>query len=124
MVATGGGGPGLFTNSKPGDRKIVPDDVGDREVFKVVYVVLESQYQASLSTACKRINAGQPDVAVEVTPPRHARMDFRQPRAQPIPCTAIADASVIKQRHLADTLGWCLQPSARRLLRLLRWLMH
>ena len=89
-----------------------------------MYVVLESQYQSSLTAACKRINAGQPDVAVEVTPPRHARMDFRQPRAQPIPCTAIADASVIKQRHLADTLGWCLQPSARRLLRLLRWLMH
>ena len=66
MVATGGGGgPGLFTNSNPLDRKIVPDDPGEREVFKVVYVVLESQYQASLSAACKRINAGQPDVAVE-----------------------------------------------------------
>jgi hypothetical protein len=33
--------------------------VGSRSVFKVVYVVLESQYQASLTTACKRINAGQ-----------------------------------------------------------------
>merc|ERR1719454_1256790 len=66
MLATGGGGgPGLFTNSNPLDRKIVPDDPGEREVFKVVYVVLESQYQASLSAACKRINAGQPDVAVE-----------------------------------------------------------
>ena len=39
---------------------------GDRSVFKVVYVVLESQYQSSLTAACKRINAGQPDVAVEV----------------------------------------------------------
>ena len=35
MVATGGGGgPGLFTNSNPLDRKIVPDDPGEREVFK------------------------------------------------------------------------------------------
>jgi len=65
MVATGSGGPGLFTQSNPEDRRVVPDDVGDRAVFKVVYVVLESQYQSSLTAACKRINAGQPDVAIE-----------------------------------------------------------
>eukprot|EP00965_Chrysotila_dentata_P213670 6187769-Pleurochrysis_carterae.AAC.2 len=56
MVATN---PGLFTQSKPEDRRVVPDDPNGRVVFKVVYVVLESQYQASLTTACKRINAGQ-----------------------------------------------------------------
>jgi hypothetical protein len=56
MVATG---PGLFTQSNPEDRRVVPDEVGDRAVFKVVYVVLESQYQSSISAACKRINAGQ-----------------------------------------------------------------
>ena len=43
---------------------MVPEANG-RQVVKLVYVVLESQYQASLSAACKRINAGQPDVAVE-----------------------------------------------------------
>ena len=59
------GGAGMFTASKPADRKVVPDDPGDRTMFKVVYVVLESQYQSSLTAACKRINAGQPDVAVE-----------------------------------------------------------
>lgn len=59
MVATGGGGMGLFTSSNPEDRRVVPDDAGDRKVFKVVYVVLESQYQSSLTAACKRINAGQ-----------------------------------------------------------------
>lgn len=52
-------GPGLFTQSNPADRKVLPDDAGDRTVFKVVYVVLESQYQSSLTAACKRINAGQ-----------------------------------------------------------------
>jgi len=64
MVATG---PvvGLFTQSKPSDRKVVPENPGDRKIFRVVYVVLESQYQSSLTTACKRINAMQPDVAVE-----------------------------------------------------------
>jgi len=66
MVATGpAGGPGLFTQSNPDDRRVVPDEPGDRAVFKVVYVVLESQYQSSLTAACKRINAGQKDVAVE-----------------------------------------------------------
>jgi len=63
MVATGP--TGMFTSSDPADRKVVPEDAGDRAVFKVVYVVLESQYQSSLTAACKRINAGQPDVAVE-----------------------------------------------------------
>jgi magnesium chelatase subunit H len=58
-------GPGLFTSSKPEDRKVLPENPGDRTVFKVVYVVLESQYQASITTACKRINAGQPDVQIE-----------------------------------------------------------
>merc|ERR1719478_947779 len=61
MVATGG----LFTQSNPEDRRVVPDDPNGRATFKVVYVVLESQYQASLTAACKRINAGQPDVCVE-----------------------------------------------------------
>ena len=65
MVATGGMGGGLFTQSNPEDRRVVPDEPGDRQIFKVVYVVLESQYQSSLSTACKRINAGQEKVAVE-----------------------------------------------------------
>jgi len=63
MVATGP--TGMFTQSNPEDRRVRPDDPGDRQVFKVVYVVLESQYQSSLTTACKRINAGQENVAVE-----------------------------------------------------------
>merc|ERR1719183_924159 len=62
---TTGGPTGLFTSSDPASHKVVPENVGNRTVFKVVYVVLESQYQSSLTAACKRINAGQPDVAVE-----------------------------------------------------------
>ena len=56
MVATG---PGLYTPSKPEDRKVVPEDPNGRTTFKVVYVVLESRYQSSLTAACKRINAAQ-----------------------------------------------------------------
>ena len=79
MVATGCGGPGLFTNSKPGDRKVVPDDVAGREVFNVVYVVLESQYQASLTTACKRINAGQVRVHAYTRLPQWSYPAHRSP---------------------------------------------
>jgi hypothetical protein len=46
-------------NSNPEDRRVVPEDVNGRKKFKVVYVVLESQYQASMTVACKRINAAQ-----------------------------------------------------------------
>merc|ERR1719191_1547838 len=60
-----GGPTGLFTQSDPASRKVVPENVGNRTVFKVVYVVLESQYQSSISAACKRINASQQNVAVE-----------------------------------------------------------
>jgi len=64
MVATGPTS-GMFTSSNPADRKVVPEDPNGREIFRVVYVVLESQYQSSLTAACKRINAMQPGVAVE-----------------------------------------------------------
>lgn len=65
MVATGPPQTGLFTGSKPSDRHIEPDDLNGRTQFKVVYVVLESQYQSSMTAACKRINAQQEKVAVE-----------------------------------------------------------
>ena len=118
MVATGGGGPGLFTNSKPGDRKIVPDDVGDREVFKVVYVVLESQYQASLSTACKRINAGQPDVAVEcsgyILEELRDEANFQQFKKD-VEEANIFIGSLIFVQELADKVVAVVEPNRDRL---------
>ncbi|KAJ1633063.1 protoporphyrin IX magnesium chelatase, subunit H [Pavlovales sp. CCMP2436] len=55
----------MFTSSNPADRHIEPDNLNGRQMFKVVYVVLESQYQSSMTAACKRINAQQEGVAVE-----------------------------------------------------------
>merc|ERR1712238_337065 len=46
-------------------RRIVPDNVDGRPTMKVVYVVLESQYQSSMTAAVKRINAANPNMAVE-----------------------------------------------------------
>ncbi|KAJ1476596.1 protoporphyrin IX magnesium chelatase, subunit H, partial [Baffinella frigidus] len=39
-------GGGFFTTSNPEDRRIIPENVNGRKKFKVVYVVLESQYQS------------------------------------------------------------------------------
>jgi hypothetical protein len=57
-----GTGGGLFTSTSPELRRVVPDDVGKRKLVKVVYVVLEAQYQSSLTTAVKRINASREEV--------------------------------------------------------------
>ena len=49
----------------PETRRIVPETHG-RTKIKLVYVVLESQYQSSLSAAVKNINAKRSEVCVEI----------------------------------------------------------
>jgi len=50
-------GAGLFTSTNPELRRVVPENVGDRVCVKLVYVVLEAQYQSAVSNAVKNINA-------------------------------------------------------------------
>ena len=59
------GGGGMFTASNAENRRVVPEDVRGRPTMKIVYVVLESQYQSSMTAAAKRINAGSDNMAVE-----------------------------------------------------------
>ena len=47
---------GLFTSTNPETRRVVVDSDG-RVKVKVVYVVLEAQYQSALSATVKRINS-------------------------------------------------------------------
>ena len=56
---------GMFTASNAESRRIVPEDARGRPTMKIVYVVLESQYQSSMTAAAKRINAGSENMAVE-----------------------------------------------------------
>ena len=58
-------GGGMFTNSSPETKRVVPTNTEGKTKFKVVYVVLESQYQSALTKACNSINAGKEGVAVE-----------------------------------------------------------
>jgi len=115
MVATG---PGLFTQSNPEDRRVVPDEVGDRAVFKVVYVVLESQYQSSLSAACKRINAGQPEVAVEcsgyILEELRDAKNFEQFKKD-VEGANIFIGSLIFVQELADKVVEVVEPQRERL---------
>lgn len=63
-TAVGGKG-GMFTASNAENRRVVPEDARGRPTMKIVYVVLESQYQSSMTAAAKRINAGSDNMSVE-----------------------------------------------------------
>ncbi len=57
----------MFTHVKSTIRHIVPKELGQRSLLKVVYVVLEPQYQSSLSAAIDNINQNNPDIAIEIS---------------------------------------------------------
>ena len=56
---------GMFTSSSPDTKRVIPANMEGKTKFKIVYVVLESQYQSSLTKACNAINDGKEGVAVE-----------------------------------------------------------
>ncbi|GFH09093.1 magnesium-chelatase subunit ChlH, chloroplastic, partial [Haematococcus lacustris] len=58
------GGKGMFTTTNPESRRVQPADPGTRVRVKVVYVVLEAQYQSALSAAVKNINRSNSKVGV------------------------------------------------------------
>ena len=57
----------MFTHVKSTIRHIAPDDLRGRHLLKVVYVVLESQYQSALSKAVKSINKKNHNLAIEIS---------------------------------------------------------
>ncbi|MEN9212024.1 MAG: cobaltochelatase subunit CobN, partial [Thermostichus sp. DG02_4_bins_136] len=57
----------MFTLVKPTTRHIAPAELGDRTLMRVVYVVLEPQYQSALTAAVQRINRENTRLAVEIS---------------------------------------------------------
>ncbi|WP_414575182.1 magnesium chelatase subunit H [Anabaena sp. CCY 9402-a] len=57
----------MFTHVKSTIRHIAPDNLGGRKLIKVVYVVLESQYQSALSQAVRTINSNNTNLAIEIS---------------------------------------------------------
>merc|ERR1719183_1373966 len=115
---TTGGPTGLFTSSDPASHKVVPENVGNRTVFKVVYVVLESQYQSSLTVACKRINASQQNVAVECS--GYILEELRDPKnyekfKQEVAEANIFIGSLIFVQELADKVVEAVEPNREKL---------
>lgn len=57
----------MFTHVKSTIRRIEPEAVAERDLVKVVYVVLEPQYQSALSAAVRKINDHNPHLAIQVS---------------------------------------------------------
>jgi magnesium chelatase subunit H len=57
----------MFTHVKPTIRHIAPEQLKGRSLIKVVYVVLEPQYQSALSSAVRSINENNTDLAIEIS---------------------------------------------------------
>ncbi|WIA33976.1 hypothetical protein OEZ86_007071 [Tetradesmus obliquus] len=62
----GGGSKGLFTSTNPELRRVTPADVAGRVKVKVVYTVLEAQYQSALTAAVQAINSTNKTVCFEL----------------------------------------------------------
>lgn len=59
-------GNGLFTQTTPEVRRIVPENKQNLPTVKIVYVVLEAQYQSSLSAAVQSLNKSSTFASYEV----------------------------------------------------------
>jgi magnesium chelatase subunit H len=57
----------MFTYTSPAVRRIQPEALDGRALVKVVYVVLEPQYQSALSVAVRSLNAHHPKLAIELS---------------------------------------------------------
>jgi magnesium chelatase subunit H len=108
----------MFTNVKPTVRHIVPDELNGRSLVKVVYVVLEPQYQSALSSAIRAINANNSEIAFEVS--GYLIEELRSQEnydafKQDISEANIFIASLIFIEDLADKVVEAVQPHRDRL---------
>ncbi len=103
----------MFTHVKSTIRRIVPEDINGRDLLKVVYVVLESQYQSALSAAVRKINKNNPNLAIQVSgylieelrdPENYA--DFKREIAE----ANLFIASLIFIEDLADKVVEAVEP--------------
>ncbi|KAK8918307.1 hypothetical protein KSP39_PZI021205 [Platanthera zijinensis] len=85
---------GLFTQTNPEVRRIVPDVDSARGLprVKVVYVVLEAQYQSALSAAVRTLNAGRRHASFEVV--GYLVEELRDQGTYSTFCDDLADANI------------------------------
>jgi len=109
---------GMFTNSSPDTKRVIPTNLQGRTQFKIVYVVLESQYQSSLTKACNSINSGKEAVAVEAV--GYLLEELRNPKVfeqfrADVATANIFIGSLIFVQELADKVIEVLTPERDRL---------
>lgn len=103
----------MFTHVKPTIRHIVPENLQGRSLLKVVYVVLESQYQSALSAAVRSINANNPNLAIEIS--GYLIEELRSPEnfealKRDVSQANVFIASLIFIEDLADKLVEAVEP--------------
>ncbi|TBR60552.1 magnesium chelatase subunit H [Westiellopsis prolifica IICB1] len=108
----------MFTHVKSTIRHIAPDDLRGRHLIKVVYVVLESQYQSALSQAVRVINKNHPNVAIEIS--GYLIEELRSPEnyeefKKDVENANIFIASLIFIEDLAQKVAAAVQPHRDRL---------
>ena len=108
----------MFTHVKPTVRHIIPADLNGRDLIKVVYVVLEPQYQSSLSAAVRSINQNNPNVAVEIS--GYVLEELRNPEnyeafEKDVSEANIFIASLIFVEELAEKVVAAVKPHRDRL---------
>ena len=108
----------MFTHVKPTIRHIAPDTLQGRSLIKVVYVVLEPQYQSSLSSAVRSINQNNPNLAIEIS--GYLLEELRSPEnyeafQQDVAQANIFIASLIFIEDLAEKVVAAVEPHRDRL---------
>ena len=108
----------MFTHVKPIIRHVAPESLGGRSLVKVVYVVLEPQYQSALSAAVRSINQNHPSIAVEIS--GYLIEELRDPTnfddfKRDVSQANIFIASLIFLEDLADKVVEAVEPYRDRL---------
>jgi len=120
MMGMGGGGFGGYTSSNVASRRVVPTDKQreGRTHIKIVYVVLESQYQASMTSAVKMINKSGGIISVECV--GYLLEELRSPESikeleKDLDEANVFICSLIFVQELAEKLVQIVEPRRNRL---------
>ncbi|MDB9312495.1 magnesium chelatase subunit H [Spirulina sp. CS-785/01] len=108
----------MFTHVKSTHRRIIPESLNDRSLLKVVYVVLEPQYQSTLTKAVQAINANNEKLAIDLR--GYLIEELRDPEnydnfKQDVAEANIFIASLIFIEELADKVVEAVQPHRENL---------
>ncbi|GAX72580.1 hypothetical protein CEUSTIGMA_g36.t1 [Chlamydomonas eustigma] len=108
---------GLFTSTNPETRRVIPE-VNGRVKVKLVYVVLEAQYQSALTQTVKKINATNKQVCFEIV--GYLLEELRdssnfQAFKEDVATANVFIGSLIFIEELADKIVQAVQPMRERL---------